>query len=398
MASSKEGRPEGSKSVRTLPNGRTMYAAQVSIPLGNGKRSRRYRSFATAKERDAWLRRMVTSVEDQTAVRRSDVGVADYIDTWITDTEAEHERSTTTEYRGQVKRYIRPMLGNIQLQRLTETALRAFIVELSTTPSRYTGKVLSPATVHRVHALIRKALEAARERRLIATNVADLARGALPQAREVDQVKRANPWTMEQVRRFRAAADADEELAVAWRLALSIGLRRGEVAGLRWQDLQLDGDKPKLSVLETRLTAGGKTYKGGPKTRNGRRTLTLDAKTAAMLREHRVRQVRQRLAAGEAWKGDNELVVVKPDGSPYNPETISRRFQVLIRREGLPHIRFHDLRAIAGSLMMAASKDIHTTSKRLGHATSSFTMDVYGILLDEPDRQVADDAAGLLDG
>lgn len=399
MASKTQRRPEGTTSERTLADGTRVFGAQVSIPLGDGERSRRYKSFRTEKERDAWLRRMLTSVEDQTVIARSDVGFADYVATWIDDNVTRLEPSTVTEYRGQLRRYIGPMLGNIQVQRLTETALRAFFTKLATEPSPYSRKkkVLSPTSVRAVFRLVRKVLEDARLRSVVRVNVADLAKPALPQVKAVDKQRRVRPWTMEELRRFRDVSE-DDDLAVAWRLGVMVGLRRGEVCGLRWSDLQLDGDRPKLTVNQTRLAAGGKVFTGGPKTENGQRTITLDKKTASMLREHRVRQVRARLEAGPLWQGDNELVLVKEDGTAFHPETISKRFQKLIGRAGLPHIRFHDLRHIAGSLMMAASKDVHTTSKRLGHAKSSFTMDVYGILLDEPDSQVADDAAGLLDG
>ncbi len=198
---------------------------------------------------------------------------------------------------------------------------------------------LSAMTVKHVHATLRTALNAAVRRRLIPYNP------ALPI--ELPEVRRTQVlvWTPDQVRTFLAAASSDRLYAL-FHLVVMTGLRRGEVCGLRWADVDLE--RQHLRVAQQLLQLGGQTHIGALKTRAEVRTVPLDPGTVEVLREHRQRQSDERRAWGTAWT-DTGLVFTREDGTLVTPATVSRRFGALTRAAGLPSIRFHGLRHTSAS-------------------------------------------------
>ena len=157
-------------------------------------------------------------------------------------------------------------------------------------------------------------------------------------------------------------------------LAASTGMRRGEVLGLRWVDVDLE--LARVAVRQTRVLAGRQVVTSEPKTSRGRRSIALDPRTVAALRSWRAAQLEERLAWGAAWT-DSGLVFTREDGTPMHPEWLSDAFDWRIRTTGLPRIRFHDLRHTHASLGLAAGVPVKVMSERLGHSTSSFTADAY---------------------
>jgi integrase len=225
---------------------------------------------------------------------------------------------------------------------------------------------MRPATLHRVHATLSTALTTARARGQLGHN--PLAGVQLP------RVDRPEPsvWTLSQAQAFLAAIRADE-LEVLWRLALLTGMRRGELLGLRWDDVDLDGWQ--IRVRTTRITIGATTIEGPPKSRAGRRAIHLDWPTVRLL---------QRLRAhGVPLSGH---VFVDHDGNPLRPGWVSRRFTQLVAAAGLPRIRFHDLRHTSASLGLACGESLKAVSQRLGHSDIATTGNLY---LQVPDAAAA---------
>lgn len=390
--------PRGHKSERLLPDGTWRYDARVSIPVGRGERKRLARSFRSRNERDAWLQRQLDAVDDGVAVARSSLTFADYLERWTMENKG-LKATTKAGYLRQVRSYVRPMFGNLRLQALTATALRDLYEKLAAKGPA--GRPLSPATIRRLHALIHKALSDAVAERLLRSNVSDTAKAAIPSATAVDMAKVVRPWTKQEQRRFRDASEQDE-LAALWRVLLVLGLRRGEAAGLTWDALELDSDEPTLKVQRTRVVVEGSVVVDIPKSAAGFRTLSLDDKTVGMLRRHRKEQRELQLRLGPKWKGEPEgWVFVYMDarnaGAPIHPDTIYRLFQELVVRAGVPRVKLHALRHMAASAMLAGSKDLTTTAKRLGHAKSTFTVDTYGHLLTDADKEAARKAAAMVD-
>lgn len=234
-----------------------------------------------------------------------------------------------------------PTLGGVRLQALTPLHLDRLYANLRTTGSRKTGAALSPRTTRTtryIHTIIRAALADATRKGLVARNVADAA--SPPSAKSAKAHEQAW-WTPEELRRFLDLVAGEEHFAL-FRLAAMTGMRRGEVCGLRWVDLDLDAGK--LHVRQQLVTVDHVVVLSEhPKTDHGRRTVELDPGTVAVLRAHRAAQATTRLAMGAGYT-DQGLVFAKVDGSWLHPEAVGHVFARRVARSGLPRVRFHDLR------------------------------------------------------
>lgn len=312
--------------------------------------------------------------------------VGEWLDLFIANKKrAERRDSTMDSYESHVRNYLKPFLGDIPLDRLAAEhvhdmfdaiAERNLEIELARQENRRPNlpddkrkrkTVCGGTTQIRIYATLRNALNAAWRQRRVDVNVAMFVE--MPEEKKVP----ARVWSPEQVVEF-LDFTTDDDLYLMWRLVLLHGLRRGEVTGLRWSDLDLD----EMSVEVTRplIKVGGRTVESTPKTQSGGRFVDFDPETAAGLRRHRTQQKRDRLAASSAWL-ENDLVFCRADGSPINPDLVSRRFKELISEAGLPEITLHMGRHTAATLALEAKVDVKVVSARLGHSKSSFTQDTY---------------------
>jgi integrase len=157
-------------------------------------------------------------------------------------------------------------------------------------------------------------------------------------------------------------------------LAATTGMGRGELVGLRWRDVDLQ--EGRVSVQQTVVSVAYELRFSTPKTKRGRRSIPLDARTAAILREHRVRQNERRLLAGPLWS-DLDPVFCRDDGGPIHPDYLSKTFEHLVALSSLPRIRLHDLRHTHATLALSAGIHPKVVSERLGHTGISITLDTY---------------------
>jgi integrase len=182
------------------------------------------------------------------------------------------------------------------------------------------------------------------------------------------------PLTAEQARAFLDAI-AGDRLAPLYTTAIATGMRQGELLALRWQEVDLDART--LTVRNT-LRLGTRTL-AAPKTERARRTLRLGADVTAVLREHRVRQLEERLAAGTRWQ-DGDFVFASSIGTPLDSRNVTHALQDALARAGLPRQRFHDLRHAYATLMLEDGEELAVISRSLGHSNLSTTADVYAHL------------------
>jgi integrase len=335
--------------------------------------------FPTRKAAEAALAEVVSSTAKGSVVSKSTVRLETFLTDWLETVRARLRPTTFHSYEMAVHR-INRTLGRYQLQALTPLQIEKFYAD-ELAGGRPGGRPLAPKTVRNMHVVLRKALSDAERLGLISRNAAAAARPPTTSRPDL------TTWSTDDVRVFLAAVD-DHPYKIAFLLLATTGMRRGEVLGLRWSDVDLDG--AQLAVANTRTTAGRDVVMGPPKTPRSRRHVYLDKQTLWALREHRKRQREQRLAAGPAWHDTEDLVVRDPIGRPLQPDTLSRTFDRIVRTLDVPRIRLHDLRHTHATLALKAGVHPKVVSERLGHATVSVTLDLYSHVVPSIARDAAD--------
>lgn len=267
-------------------------------------------------------------------------------------------------------------------------------------------KPLTTARIRRVHATLMSALGSAYKRKVVSHNPAlhvELAHGHRPKAvvwsddRVAEWLRTGvRPavavWTAEQAGAFLDQAD-EHRLYPMLHLIAYRGLRRGEAVGLRWQDADLD--RGVLRITQQVIQLGWATGVGDPKTASGARTVTLDARSVAVLCSWRAAQAGERRTWGSAWQ-DTGLMFSREDGSQLHPDTVSTVFERLHREAGLPPIRLHDLRHTAASLALAAGVPLKVVSEQLGHGSLAITADTYTSVLPAVAHAAAEAVADVI--
>jgi len=307
---------------------------------------------------------------------------------WLTHSASTRRPTTSELYDKLVRQHIVPHLGTVGLAALAPADIRGWHAALLVKPKRWGGAPLSPTTVRTAHRVLRRALQDALRWELIDRNPCDAV--IAPRPAEVEM----RAWDAEQARTFLAYVEHDR-LAAMWRLFLATGMRRGEVAGLRWIDVDLDA--ARLAVRSTRVLVYTDVQVVEPKTRRSRRAVSLDAGTVAALRAHLQRQEAERARAGELWTASG-YVFVREDGRPIDPDRITHLFRVAIDGCGLPRIRLHDLRHTAATLALGAGVHPKVVSERLGHSSIAITLDTYSHVLPSMQEDAAARMGDLLDG
>jgi integrase len=366
------------------------YSVVLDLGRGpDGKRIRRWHSgFRTKRDAERARVELLARVDSGSYVEPSRLTLAVFLrDQWLPGLAGQVRPTTLHAYQTNIARYVLPRIGATLLQRLTPAHLNQLYAALLAAGGR-NGRPLSGRTVQSVAMTIRKALGDATRWGLVHRNVAALASPPRPRRAEM------HSWTAAELRTFLEHV-AGERLLAVWMLAASTGMRRGELLGLRWVDVDLDHDR--VAVRQTLVLAGRQVIVSEPKTSRGRRSIALDPRTVGALRTWRAAQVAERLAWGGAWI-DSGLVFTREDGTPLHPEWLSDAFVWRVQRAGLPPIRLHDLRHTHASLGLAAGVPVKVMSERLGHSSSSFTADAYQHVTPALEEQAAATVARLVFG
>jgi integrase len=314
--------------------------------------------------------------------------VGRYLDQWLAGARPSLKPSTAKSYREVVEWYVRPRVGDVKLANLNALHIRNLYADLLIDGAMRREGGLSPSTVGVVHRVLRKALNDAVLWGLLRRSPL---LGVKPPRQEQPEMRW---WTPEQARTFLAAVDGDR-LHALWVLVLTTGMRRGELAGLRWCDVDLDAGM--LSVRRTRVSVAYAVSESDPKTRSSRRTIAVDGRVVSVLRAHRRRQLEERLSWGEAWT-DTGYVFTTEDGWPIHPERISVLFARLVDAAGVPRIRLHDLRHTSATLALASGIHPKVVGERLGHSSIAVTLDLYSHVIPGLQAEAADKLGEMILG
>jgi len=368
----KRGNNEGSITKRS--DGRWM----ARITLEDGRRKSFY-----AKTRQEVARLLAEALRDQ-AKGLPIVGekqtLAQYLTNWLGTTRPTVRTGTFRRYEELTRVHIVPTLGAMPLARLGAQHLNALY-------AAKLGEGLSPTTVRYIHVTLHRALGQALRLGLVQRNVSELASPPRKRRRSMQVL------SPEQARVFLDAA-AGDPLEALYVVALTTGMRQGELLSLRWRDVDLEDGHVQVRASLSK-TADGFVF-SEPKTAQSRRKVALTGSAIAALRRHRVGQRERRLAAGPAWQ-DDDLVFPDALGVPFDAITLLRReFLPLLARAGLPPIRFHDLRHTAATLMLLKGVHPKVVSEMLGHATISITLDLYSHVLPDMQREAVEAMESVL--
>jgi integrase len=289
--------------------------------------------------------------------------VGAYLTSWLDHTRGRVRAKTHDGYQAQIRLYVLPRLEGVLLTDLHPLLLQRLYGDLL-------AKGLSGGTVLNLHLVLTQALAQAARWRLIPTNPAAGAQPPRPRRPEIAMV---DPSLAQRV----LAAVEGTRFEVPAAMAIATGMRRGEILALRWSDL--DAEFTTAHVRRTLETAGGKLVFEEPKTRRSRRAVSLPAFLRPYLQRQRQAQGARRERCA-SWV-DLDLVMDRGNGSPLNPDTLSSGWYRFLKRSGLPHIRFHDLRHAHATLMLLQGVHPKVVSERLGHASVGLTLDTYSHVL-----------------
>ena len=369
-------------------NDRWAFRVDAGISAETGKRRQMLRQgFKTKREAEKALAAAQQSVEQGSVVSKSAMKVDAFLDQWLASQQGRLKESTHHSYVVTSKR-VRSGLGHAQLQSLTPMQIETFYADLLD-HGRADGTGLSPKTVRNTHTVLRKALSDAERLGLVHRNAAAAARGPSVERPEF------TVWSSDELKQFFAAAEPNR-LYAAFVLLATTGMRRGEVLGVRWKDLDLDSGQ--LAIVQTVTNVDGRLTVGTPKTTKSRRVIYLDETTVSVLRTHRKRQREDQLAAGPDWDGAGGFVFTDEFGGAVRPEWFSKDFGRVVLASGAPRIRLHDVRHTYATLALKAGVHPKVVSERLGHSTIAITLDLYSHVTPGMARGAADLVASKIFG
>lgn len=348
---------------------------KASLTIGYGQEGRQLRKWFRGKNREEVQKKLSNAQYEKNQgffLTAEDPTLADYLHSWI-DVRATHDLAelTVRHYRSLLKNHISPKLGEKRLTRLGAQDLDGLYRQML-------QKGLSPRMAQMAHVMLHCALKQALKWGKVVRNVAEAA--TPPKVPPT----RADAWTREEAVRFLDAIRQDD-LYPLFFLAIMTGLRRGELLGLHWEDI--DFPRRELHVRHNLIPAPGGPKLTKPKTEASQRSILLAPDSIEVLREHEALQQARRTAMGEQWQ-EQGLVFPSNVGTPYQPRNLQRSFDRLVRKAEVRRIRLHDLRHTSASLSILKGSSPKEVADRMGHRDPHFTNRVYVHLFPEQ-RQTA---------
>ncbi len=382
-------RGPGEGSISKRKDGRWQGSVLLGYDPETGKEKRKYFYGRTRQEVQQEINKIAVKIQAGTYREPAKITVAEWFTTWLDDYMRLSLRPTTWDSYGyQVNGHIIPALGHLKLSELQTAHIQRLYNE-KLKGGRLDGKPggLTPKSVRFIHTVIHSCLEQAKKEGMIPINPAGAVR--LPKLRQ-EEIRYLD---REEITEFLDVARDSKHFA-AFFLALNTGMRRGEILGLRWRDVDLDEGQLTVNQGLVRVSGEGLVFQE-PKTKLSNRVISLSPMVSRVLREHKKRQNEFRLLAGGAYNKDLDLVFANELGEPICPRAFTRVFERLVKRAGLD-VSFHDLRHTFATIALEQGVSVKTVQETLGHHSAAFTMDVYAGATDRMKREAADKVGGLL--
>jgi integrase len=377
MASQRKRNPNGAGTITKRKDGR--YQAAVYVLQPDGTRARKFAYGKTWAACDAKRRELLDKVDQGVLVPTKSAKLSEWLPYWLDNIiKPRRKRTTYAKYEVHVRLYLVPMLGSKRLESLSVADIRRFLVQLE--------QKTTAATAKESHRVLRTALTAACREELVTRNVATLVEPPSVDARDL------SPWSLDETLGFLAAARTDP-LYAAFVLAIALGFRRGEIVGLRWENLDLDNREIRVRTQRQRVR--GEVYEDDPKGRRRKQTLPLPAICVAPLRWQRLRQAAQRKRAGAGWQ-ETGYVFTTRTGQPIEPRNLYRSFTRVADSAGIRVIRLHDARHGCATLLTAAGVAPRVVMEILGHSQIAVTMNVYTHVVQDTQREAVSHMDRLL--
>jgi len=358
---------------------------QITIDNGfdaSGKRIRTFKTVSgTKREACDVMHEMMSKFKSGTYVEPSKVTVAQYLKQWL-ETYVKPKLSPTSYdgYRINIEKHIIPTLGTIYVQQLREEDILNLYSKLMLEGRRDGKGGLSAKSVLYVHRNLKEALQHAKIKKVIERNPAEHLQAPKPKKYKTKIYLKGELKEL-----YVNAKGTELEVPVA--LAIELGLRRGELLGLQWADVDFENRTININNNLVRTIKG--IVLRTPKTDSGSRSLVISESLVEILRAHFRRQGEIKVKLGEHYK-DHDLVCCNADGTPANPVWFSRKFAKFLSKHGLKKIRFHDLRHSNATLMLKNGIPAKVASQRLGHSSIGITLDLYSHVMNEMQQDAVD--------
>ena len=336
----------------------------------------------TQAEVKAKLKQAIQENTEVDTLKAAQYTVGQWMDIWFENYAKIKVRPTSHQtYRGYIDNHIKPNIGKIQLGKLTTLELQKLYKKLLSKgrvdriEAKGQPKGLSPKTVRNIHQVISSAMDFARSQKLIAVNPADSC--ALPKLEH----REMKTLPAEQLASFLREAKESGVFEMYY-IELATGLRRGELLGLKWEDLDLEQGTLRVQRQVSRIN--GEVVEAPLKTKNSYRTISLGGDAVGILNEQRKKC------------GGSEYVFPSPTGGPISPDSVIQMLHRVLKRAGLPKVRFHDLRHTFATVALQNGVDIKTVSGMLGHYSAGFTLDTYAHVTTAAQREAAKTMGNIL--
>ena len=371
-------RGKGEGSIIQLSDGR--WRAYLTVGYGPNGPQRKYFYAKTRREVQDKLADAGQNQRKGLPVVPERQTVGQFLENWLDTSARQRLRpNTLASYKDLVRLHLAPVLGHKPLARLSPQDIQALLVTKQ-------AAGLSPRLVQYIRAVLRVALNQALKWGLVARNSATLVDTPRVQRKEVQ------PMTPDQAKTLLEVMEGDR-LQALYTLAITTGLRRGELLGLGWENVNLD--QGTLRVSNTLQRVNGRPQLVEPKTERSRRAVTMSRIAVKALRAHKTGQLEDRILAGSRWQ-ETGLVFTSTIGTPLDGANVSHRFHALLRRAGLPHQRFHDLRRACASFLFAQGLPARMVMEVLGHSQIGTTMDIYAHVMPAMHQQAAEGMDAIL--